>query len=904
MSSTTLEPPRTYRYKLTADFDTTLVNTFGEWKIRPDVLYLDNGAFGACPIPVCEKHSEIRQRIEENPHEFFERSYTSSWLASRDALAKFLNADPSGLVLTPGATYGLNAVIQSLSFNRNDEILTTDHAYSSVRLVLEHVARRDGAKLVIVNIPIANATSNGVFNAIVDRVTPRTRFAVIDHIPSRSGLIFPIEQIVSELASRNIDTLVDGAHAPGMIPVDIKSINAAYYVANCHKWMCSPRGVGFLHVRKDRAHNIKPLVIARSPHVIERAKHSNLEHEFTWLGTNDPSGPLTLPTAIEFLNSVVPGGYEALTGRNHNLAVLARKIICKAIGVPIPCPDDMIGTMATIPLPDSPEPEGEGMLRIQQTLWKEHRIVIPVYSWPSYPKRVIRLSVQAYNSLEQYLRLAHCLRSALCHEQSPVPRMVGSGHTRACSEIHPQDSSNETQWIEFAGACGHEDSWGSDAAPSLNARHHDIDHPTQCVLMRLAETRIRRIAAQVFASYPVALYPTPGEAETCFTAANGPASRHANMEMSRMTYMLSQVNERKIPQLTLPTIVQLLETNDVIESWPETARILRNQAKALPRAIISNMGASRTPEELPTIARDFTSLVVPYKTEATDQNVSHGFWLRALSDFTKAGNRNWSLPQIEAFLQIHAFLKDPVGGLRRNFKTQSELFLSMLNELRSELENMKLADGIWEGIVAQLALESSFMANALVQDASYVHFCRDQQMVYSYVDIDSLGRSEFASPAIVIEMIQNFLDSEKTEHSIAPIAIAYGYAVCSSSEIHGVPDPDDREPLRQYCQNYGLGPVWFLDICAVVQKLNTSHKEVLGQLRNLEKLAPFRDIRQVPTLVTEEASFLTRLIGEKGETILQPVQQCIFASDDVLVALPAKAQRHGRSKGFKALPIR
>ncbi|KAK7424563.1 hypothetical protein QQZ08_008573 [Neonectria magnoliae] len=292
----------------TALFDTTMANSYGDWQIQPDILYLDNGAFGACPIPVSEKQRQIRQRIEENPHDFFERSYITEWQTSREALAGFLNADPAGLVLLQSATYGLNAVIQSLNLNRDDEILTTNHAYSSVCLTLEHVATRKNARVVIAEIPLSVGTPEDILQAVLNRVTPRTRFAVIDHIPGRSGLVFPIRGIVSALDSLNIDTLVDGAHAPGMISVDLKEINAAYYVANCHKWMCTPRGVGFLYVRHDRVHTIKPLVVARSPHVEEKTSYSALEHNFTWQGTNSPSSMMCLPSAIEFLNEVVPGG--------------------------------------------------------------------------------------------------------------------------------------------------------------------------------------------------------------------------------------------------------------------------------------------------------------------------------------------------------------------------------------------------------------------------------------------------------------------------------------------------------------------------------------------------------------------------------------------------------------------
>ncbi|KAK7409609.1 hypothetical protein QQX98_008204 [Neonectria punicea] len=866
---------------LTALFDTTMANRYGDWQIQPDILYLDNGAFGACPIPVSEKQRQIQQRIEENPHAFFERSYISAWQTSREALAGFLNADPAGLVLLQGATYGMNAVIQSLDLNRDGEILTTNHAYSSVCLTLEHVAKRNNARVVIADIPISVATPDDILQAVLNRVTPRTRFAVIDHIPSRSGLVFPIKRIVSALDSLNIDTLVDGAHAPGMISVDLKDINAA------------------------------------------------LEHNFTWQGTNDQSAMMCLPSAIEFLNDVVPGGYKALTRKNHELAVPARRIICSALGTPVPCPDDMIGAMATIPLPDSVGIEKEGMLQIQQTLWREHGIAIPVYSWLSYPSRVIRLSVQAYNTFEQYLRLTYCLNSVLYSETSRIPKtFVNPRSIQSLLWTCTHRVDDKDVLTPSLAACSHESDHRSNGVTCLpRGPHEGIVNPSPRILFRLAQARIRSIAKQQFASYPVALYPTAGEAETQFSLANTP-KLHANMEISRVTYMLSCVDRRRIPQMSFPIIARLLQADDVIERWPSIARILRNQAQTSTRTIVFGMNASSTPAEFPTNDQGFASQVVPYATESKEQNLSLRLWVHALGDFTQKGmaSSNWSPTRVEAFLQIHAFLKDPVCGLRKDSKAQSHHFLSLLSDLKLELNDRKLMTEICQAVAAQLALESSFMAHSEVQNAAYVHFSGNQQLVYSYVDVDILGRSEFASLGVVVEMIQGVLDSGDKEHSLAPVAIAYSYPICSSHEsrevivdgnnrvtsiillrfisIHGVPDAENVETLRNYCRDYGLGQVCFVDLCAVLQLLRDSHADILERLRISERLSLFRRVTQIPALITEESSFLTTTIVDKGEEVLQPVHQNIFATDDLLVAFPAKMQRHGRAKGFKALPIR
>ncbi|KAF2965019.1 hypothetical protein GQX73_g8550 [Xylaria multiplex] len=907
------------------DATTAMVESFGDWRIRSDIIYLDNGAFGACPTVVVEEQHHIRQWIEENPHEFFERNYISSWEASRKALAGFLHVDATDLVFTPGATHGMNVVIQSLTFESGDEIVTTNHAYSSVRLVLDHVAKRYGAHIVVVDIPLLVSGPEALLQRILASVTPRTRFAVIDHVPSRSGLIFPIKEIVSELANLSIDTLVDGAHAPGMIPLDITDINAAYYVANCHKWMCAPRGVGFLHVRRDRAHSIKPLVIARSPFVVNKSKHSHLEHSFGWMGTYCPSAVLTLPTSIAYLGNVIPGGYNSLISRNHDLTVLARRIICRTLGIPLPCPDSLIGSMATIPLPNSPGSEQEGMLPIQQILWRDHGIVVPIYSWPSYPKRVIRLSVQAYNSLDQYLRLANCLRSVLHNEKIAAQQRLDLWSLNSPKNLSVWKGDSEHRSTGYASACGHHTEIENRNANALSTPHHDIGNPTPWTLVALAQSRIRRIMQGSFKSYPVSLYPTAGNIETLSTIGSERGLRHVNLELSRITYMLSYLDRRRIPKIMAPVITRLLESEDVIESWTHSVDFLRNRASMLTRTITFDMQAPRTPDAFPLDAGDFIHKVTPYEAESQEGNLSLTFWLRALADFIAKGQ--WSIARVTSFLQIHSFLKDPVGGLRSDISTQADIFSFLFSELKTEFETLQRSSVVLEEVVAQLAVESSFLSRPLVRGVSYIHFVDDQQLVYSYVDMDQLARSEFACIDIVVGMIQDIIDSSSSEEClIAPITVADSYPVSSSHDarpviidgnnrtvaigflrfvsIYGVPAAENIDELREYCRDHGLGPVSFVDFYTVLRILWQSHINIINQLKMPENVLRFRGVRQLPVLVTEEASFFTKILADGDENILQPVHQSIFATDDLLVALPGKMQCHGRARGFKPMPIR
>jgi isopenicillin-N epimerase len=230
--------------------------------------------------------------------------------------------------------------------------------------------------------------------------------------------VFPIAELVRELESRGVDVLVDGAHAPGMVDVDIGALAPAYYAANCHKWICAPKGVGFLWVREDRRREVRPAVIshgANAPVPPER----RYGVEFMWTGTDDCTPALALPSALRFLDELLPGGAAALRARNRDLALAGRRVVADALGVRLPCPDAMIGAMASLPvpaLPDLPPPQAISALDLDplhDALFRDFRIEVPVLTCPAHPDRLLRISAQAYNSLEDYERLAGALRRML-----------------------------------------------------------------------------------------------------------------------------------------------------------------------------------------------------------------------------------------------------------------------------------------------------------------------------------------------------------------------------------------------------------------------------------------------------------------------------------------------------------
>ncbi len=371
------------------------------WSIAQDLVFLNHGSFGACPTAILEEQQRWRARLERNPMEFMVRDIDALLAEARRALGAFVGAEPDDLAFVPNATTGVNAVFRSLDFKPGDEILTTDHAYAACKNALDYVAGRSGAKVLVAQVPFPIAAPEQATQAILRAVTDRTRLALVDHVTSPTGLVFPIERIVRELSARGVETMVDGAHAPGMVPLDVRSIGAAYYTGNCHKWLCAPKGAAFLWVRPDHQERVRPVVISHG--AVPPAGRPRFRAEFDWVGTDDLTAYLCVPAAIAFLGALLPGGWPELMRTNRERALEARKIIGEAIGVGPAAPDEMMGSLATIPLPDGPAPA------LQEELWKRHRIEVPVVSFPSPPRRQVRISSQAYNDLEQYRLLASVL---------------------------------------------------------------------------------------------------------------------------------------------------------------------------------------------------------------------------------------------------------------------------------------------------------------------------------------------------------------------------------------------------------------------------------------------------------------------------------------------------------------
>jgi isopenicillin-N epimerase len=381
------------------------------WALDPAVVFLNHGSFGACPTAVLDAQQRLRRQMEAEPVRFLSRELDDRLDAARAALAAFVGADADDLAFVPNATTGVNAVVRSLPIAAGDELLATDHAYNACRNALEFAAGRAGARVVIAPIPFPLDSAERVAESVMERVTPRTRLVLIDHVTSPTGLVLPIARLVKELSARGVETLVDGAHAPGMLPLELETLGAAYYSGNCHKWLCAPKGTGFLYARRDRRDDVRPVTISHGANA-RRPDRSRFHLEFDWTGTSDPTGYLVVPEAIRFMASLVPGGWPALMRRNRELALTARRILVKALGIAPPSPEDMIGTLVSLPLPEG-RPAADVAWRrpdpIQAALFERHGIEVPVMSWPAAPKRLVRISAQLYNEVAHYERLADAL---------------------------------------------------------------------------------------------------------------------------------------------------------------------------------------------------------------------------------------------------------------------------------------------------------------------------------------------------------------------------------------------------------------------------------------------------------------------------------------------------------------
>lgn len=384
------------------------------WVLDPEVAYINHGSFGACPKVVLDELQRLQLELEDEPGTFLSRRANDRLAAARAVLGSFVGANPDDLAFVSNVTEALNAVLRSMPLAEGDELIVSNHEYNASRNVLDFVAERAGCRVVVVEIPFPITGPDVVLECMREAITPRTRLALVDHVTSATGFMMPLAELIQMFHAANVEVLVDGAHAPGMIPVDIEALAPDYYAANCHKWLCSPKGAGFLYVRRDLQHQVRPAVISHGANSGLEG-NARFRTEFDWMGTRDITPWLCVPNALEFMGTILPGGWDEVRSRNHALVIAARHLLADALDITPPCPDEMLGSIAALHLPEIKNLDASAATSmlwldpVQEALFHEHKIEVPVLVCPQSGRRMFRISAQLYNDLGDYERLAHAL---------------------------------------------------------------------------------------------------------------------------------------------------------------------------------------------------------------------------------------------------------------------------------------------------------------------------------------------------------------------------------------------------------------------------------------------------------------------------------------------------------------
>jgi len=384
------------------------------WILDPNITFLNHGSFGACPKLILDEQTKLRTSLESDPVTFMESTVRELWAESLVRLSKFINADSEGMTFVTNATSGINTVLKSLDLKPNDEIIVLDHSYQACWNAVDSITKKTGAKTVVATIPFPIDSNEQIIEEILQKVTEKTRLVLVDTVTSPTGLRLPFEELVSELQSRNVDVLLDAAHGPGIVPLDIKKLDPAYVTGNAHKWLCTPKGSAFLYIREDRRNRIRPLSVSHGAS-IPGTEQERFRFEFDWTGTQDPTAWLCIPTAIDHIGSMLSDGWPAIMDYNTNLAIQGRNLLLESLGTPKPSPDSMIVGLAAVLLPGSevlttsalePDP-------LHTLLLEKYRIQVPVFGWPHHNKRYLRIASYLYNSIEEYEYLAEVLEKEI-----------------------------------------------------------------------------------------------------------------------------------------------------------------------------------------------------------------------------------------------------------------------------------------------------------------------------------------------------------------------------------------------------------------------------------------------------------------------------------------------------------
>jgi isopenicillin-N epimerase len=361
-----------------------------EWLLDRSMLTVNHGAYGAAPRVVLDAQDRWRRKLEEQPSYFMRRILPDALRAAAETLAAFLGADGKDLVFVDNATVGCNAILRSLRLKPGDEILLLNHSYGAVRNTARYVAELSGAGVVEAEIPFPRPKVEAIVAAVTEALTPRTRIAIIDHITSPNALLLPLKRLIDACHASNVPVLVDGAHGPAHVAIDLRALDADWYVGNCHKWLMAPKGAAFLWARPDRQDGLHPVTISHG-------YGKGYLAEFDWTGTRDPSAYLAVETAIDFHRRL--GGPE-LRARNMALAREAADVLAQRLNMDIGADAPVASAMAVIRLPISGEATRERSQSLRLQLLDDFRTDAPLHALDG--SIWVRISAQAYNEIDDY----------------------------------------------------------------------------------------------------------------------------------------------------------------------------------------------------------------------------------------------------------------------------------------------------------------------------------------------------------------------------------------------------------------------------------------------------------------------------------------------------------------------
>ena len=371
--------------------------------LDPTVTFLNHGSFGACPKPVFDEYQRWQLELERQPVEFLGRRFNDLMQAARSALGGYLGADADDLVYVTNATVGLNVIARSLDLHPGHEVLSTDHEYGALDRMWRFICAKHDAKYIRQPVPVPVGSAADVVEAVWAGVSDRTRVLFISHITSPTAIIFPIKPLIDRAHERGIITIVDGAHAPGQIDLNLREFGADFYSGNLHKWLMTPKGSAFLYARKEVQHLVEPLIVSWGWES-EKPGPSKFIDEQEWTGTRDIAAFLSVTAATQFQRE---HDWPVVRNECHELVRYAREQVCTLTGLPPLTPDDpaWFAQMSALPLPPC------DLAQLKQRLYGEFRVEIPVIDWNE--RHFVRLSVQGYNTRADIDRLLDALHICL-----------------------------------------------------------------------------------------------------------------------------------------------------------------------------------------------------------------------------------------------------------------------------------------------------------------------------------------------------------------------------------------------------------------------------------------------------------------------------------------------------------